>query len=36
VTDRDAVETYLVQDLGGVVGTAAYPAGGEGRITPTG
>ncbi|MCZ2861207.1 bifunctional metallophosphatase/5'-nucleotidase [Blastococcus sp. VKM Ac-2987] len=34
VTYQEALETYLVEDLGGVVTAADYPVGGEGRITP--
>ncbi|MDP5183028.1 5'-nucleotidase C-terminal domain-containing protein [Blastococcus sp. BMG 814] len=34
VTYQEAFETYLVEDLGGVVSAADYPVGGEGRITP--
>ncbi|TYP84595.1 bifunctional metallophosphatase/5'-nucleotidase [Blastococcus xanthinilyticus] len=34
VTYQEALETYLVEDLGGVVTAADYPLGGEGRITP--
>ena len=33
VTYQDAFETFLVEDLGGVVTAARYPVGGEGRIT---
>ncbi|MGY2085687.1 bifunctional metallophosphatase/5'-nucleotidase [Blastococcus sp. SYSU DS0539] len=33
VTYQEALETYLVEDLGGVVSAADYPVGGEGRIT---
>ncbi|HYH25880.1 MAG TPA: 5'-nucleotidase C-terminal domain-containing protein [Blastococcus sp.] len=34
VTYQQAFERYLIEDLGGVVTTAEYPVGGEGRITP--
>lgn len=34
VTYQQALATYLVEDLGGAVTAAAYPEGGEGRITP--
>ncbi|MCF6512932.1 MULTISPECIES: bifunctional UDP-sugar hydrolase/5'-nucleotidase [unclassified Blastococcus] len=34
VTYQEALETYLVEDLGGVVSATDYPVGGEGRITP--
>ena len=34
VTYQEALETYLSEDLGGVVTAADYPLGGEGRITP--
>ncbi|MGY1837648.1 bifunctional metallophosphatase/5'-nucleotidase [Blastococcus sp. SYSU DS0510] len=34
VTYQEALETYLVEDLGGVISAADYPVGGEGRITP--
>jgi 5'-nucleotidase len=33
-TYQEAFETYLVEDLGGVITADAYPAGGDGRITP--
>lgn len=36
VTQQDAFETYLAEDLGGVVSAADYPEGGEGRITVAG
>ncbi len=31
---QQALETYLADDLGGVVTAEFYPAGGEGRISP--
>lgn len=34
VTYQEALETYLVEGLGGVISAADYPVGGEGRITP--
>ena len=34
VTYQEAFETYLVEDLGGVVSAEDYPVGGEGRIEP--
>lgn len=34
VTYQEAFETYLVEDLGGVVSAGEYPVGGEGRIVP--
>lgn len=33
VTYQQALETYIADDLGGVITAAAYPTGGEGRIT---
>jgi len=36
VTYQQAFESYLIDDLGGVVRAADYPVGGEGRITPIG
>ena len=34
VTYQQALESYLVGDLGGVISAEQYPEGGEGRITP--
>jgi 5'-nucleotidase/UDP-sugar diphosphatase len=33
LTYQQAISDYIVDGLGGVIGTADYPAGGEGRIT---
>lgn len=35
IVDRQSLERYIVEDLGGVVTAADYPVGGEGRITIT-